>query len=69
MHRGSKGPDWQSISYGGDAWLRELPETIHPVVDERHKDSDVPIKLAIIDSGTDGKHPFLKDLFQIGQIV
>lgn len=39
------------------------------MVDERYKYSDVPIKLAMIDCGTDSKHPLLKDLFQRGQIV
>lgn len=44
-------------------------ETIHPVVDDRYKDSDVPIKLAMIDSETDSRHLLLKDLLQTGQIV
>ncbi|KAK3298742.1 peptidase S8/S53 domain-containing protein [Chaetomium fimeti] len=52
-----------------EEWFDNLRDKVHQTVEERHKDSDPRVKVAILDSGVDRSHPMLKDFFDRGQIT
>ncbi|KAH6976792.1 peptidase S8/S53 domain-containing protein [Ilyonectria destructans] len=50
-------------------WFKDLRDKVHQTTQERRKDTDQRIKVAIIDSGVDRAHPKLKKFFDKGQIT
>ncbi|KAI9782134.1 MAG: hypothetical protein M1839_005481 [Geoglossum umbratile] len=51
-----------------EQWFESLVDEVYPAINERYKIGDVPVKVAVIDTGVDGEHPLLKHFLERKQI-
>lgn len=51
-----------------EEWFSSLNADVDPVIRGRWREGQPPVKIAIIDTGIDAKHPILKSLVETGQI-
>jgi subtilisin family serine protease len=52
-----------------DKWFRTLESTVHLEVGTNRKDSQKPVRIAILDTGVDGTHPEIQSALQEKRIV
>jgi Subtilase family len=51
-----------------DEWFDDLERLVHPIIDRNRKDRQKPVRVAILDTGVDARHPELKKAMQAHRI-
>lgn len=51
-----------------DQWFRDLERIVHPLIAKNRKDRQKPVRVALLDTGVDSKHPDFHKAIKLNRI-
>jgi Subtilase family len=51
-----------------DEWFDDLQSTVYPVIDKNRKERQKPVRVALLDTGVDSRHPEFQEALKFNKI-
>ena len=51
-----------------DQWFHDLDTAVYPVIDRNRKERQTPVRIALLDTGVDSRHPTFQKALRLNKI-